>query len=153
MITQGDAGVKALDRVVRGFLQLQPGAELKLCVDYRLLRLNVLQQGITGSFRVFLFDQMTLYIKPCDGDQDIIGVQACGRDGKMHSSVPCSPIGARDEFRASSRCSGCVGGGGYIRVSVYQNIISPSVKRANDHNEVEGGTKHSKRSSQNHQVD
>jgi len=132
VITQGDTGVKALDHVVRECLQLQPGAELKLCVDYRLLRLNLIQQGITGVLRVFLPDHMTLYMQSCDGD------------GKLHTDQPRMEGPPNQvssvQYNQQGETSLCVDGKSHMRVSVYQNIISPSVKRAKDHNEMQDDT-------------
>jgi hypothetical protein len=65
VITQGYDGVKSLDRIMRDCLHNENGSTLQVCVAYKLLRMDVMRHAVTGQCRVYMPDQMTLYVQSC----------------------------------------------------------------------------------------
>lgn len=65
VITQGSDGVKSLDRIMRDCLHNENGSTLQVCVAYRLLRMEVMRCAVTRQCRVYMPDQMTLYVQSC----------------------------------------------------------------------------------------
>jgi hypothetical protein len=66
VITQGLDGVKKLDRIMRDCLHNEDGSTLQVCVAYRLLRMDLMRHEVTGQCRIYMPDQMTLYVQSCD---------------------------------------------------------------------------------------
>jgi hypothetical protein len=71
VVSQGVTGAEALDRIIRTCLQHEPGAALYVSVAYSQLRLGILTETVVSTRRVFLPDQMTLYVEPMDGAKRI----------------------------------------------------------------------------------
>jgi hypothetical protein len=65
VITQGCDGVQSLDRIMRDCLHNERGSTLQMCVAYRLLRMDMMRHTVTGQCRVYMPDQMTLYVQSC----------------------------------------------------------------------------------------
>jgi hypothetical protein len=72
VITQGPGGVTELDRILRECLQYEPGSLLYMGVSYAMLRMQVRQSNVTSVFRIFMPEQVVLYVGPVGGAVDSV---------------------------------------------------------------------------------
>jgi hypothetical protein len=64
VIPQGSTGALALDKAIRGCIGNAPGSTLHVGVLYTKLKMDILQEVVSGPRRVYLPGFMTLYVEP-----------------------------------------------------------------------------------------
>ena len=80
VIAQGVGGDSALDNLIRESLQYERGSTLCLGVSYSQIRAAVVQSKITKMVRIFLPEQVVVYVQPIK--QSVANAESMGATGE-----------------------------------------------------------------------